>query len=178
MRDVIGHRHVIRCPHRASVAHQQAPLPEITAPGVASRILMSVQSEQVLAYRRSRRTISSNVVRLRPGHLPEAGDPGLGVEHAPAVPGLVLLDLVRQRRARPDQRHVASEHVPELRQLVEARLAQEAAERRHARIVGELEQRLAPAGLSLPLRLDELRDELADEARGRRSRASCGTSAS
>ncbi len=32
--------------------------------------------------------------------LPEPGDAGLGVEHAPAVPGLVLLDLGRQRRTR------------------------------------------------------------------------------
>src|SRR5918993_1187918 len=45
---------------------QQAPLPEKTARGVATRILMSVQSERVRTYLKSRRTMSSNVVRLLP----------------------------------------------------------------------------------------------------------------
>src|SRR4030095_13674489 len=45
---------------------QHAPLPDTTARGVASRILMSVQAELFFAYLRSSRTISSDVVRLRP----------------------------------------------------------------------------------------------------------------
>ena len=77
-----------------------------------------------------------------PGDLPETGDARLGVEHAAPVPGPVMLDLVRQRRARPNQRHLTAEHVPELRQLVEAGLSQHATERRHPRIVGQLEHRL------------------------------------
>src|SRR5712691_7097947 len=56
--------------------HQQAPFPAMTAAGVWSRILMSVHSERVRAYRRSRRTISSKVVRLRPVTC-----------HSPVIPG-------------------------------------------------------------------------------------------
>src|SRR5437870_597152 len=56
---------------------QQAPFPEMTAAGVARRILRSFQRERVLAYRRSRRTISSKVVRLRPATC-----------HSPVIPGL------------------------------------------------------------------------------------------
>src|SRR5438093_746188 len=37
------------------------------------------------------------------GHLPEAGDPRLRVDHAPAMPGLVLLELVLQWWPRPDE---------------------------------------------------------------------------
>ena len=44
---------------------------------------------------------------------------------APAVPDVVLVDLARERRARPDEAHLALEHVPQLRQLVDARPAQD-----------------------------------------------------
>src|SRR5881296_267994 len=56
---------------------QQAPFPEMTAAGVARRILRSFQRERVLAYRRSRRTISSKVVRLRPATCQSPVIPGL-----------------------------------------------------------------------------------------------------
>src|SRR3954463_8741196 len=49
----------------------------MTALGVASRILISAHNEIERAYRRSRRTISSNVVRLRPVTC-----------HSPVIPGL------------------------------------------------------------------------------------------
>ena len=52
-------------------------------------------------------------VDLRP-----AGDPRLDREPA-ALALVVLLDLHRQRRARADQRHLAAQHVDEVRQLVE-----------------------------------------------------------
>ena len=100
---------------------------------------MSVQSEWLLAYRRSRRTISSNVVRLRPVTCQSPVMPGFGLEHPPPVPAFVLLHLVRQRRPWPDERHVAAQHVPELRQLVEARVPQEWPIARDPRIVDELE---------------------------------------
>src|SRR5947209_6884301 len=45
--------------------------------------------------------------RCAPVDLRPAGDPGLHVE-PPALPRVVLLDLVAQRRARPDHRHVAA----------------------------------------------------------------------
>ena len=135
---------------------QQAPLPEITARGVARRILMSVQSE-----RRPRvaEVEPHHLVERRPaapGHLPQPGDARLGVEHAPAVPRLVLLDLVGERRPRSDERHLAAQDVPELRQLVEARLAQEPPDRRDPRVVGHLEHAVVAAVLArLSARLDE-----------------------
>ena len=53
---------------------------------------------------------------------------------------LVLLDLAGQRRARAHHAHVALEHIEELGQLVEGILAQKAAERGDARVVGDFEQ--------------------------------------
>ena len=44
--------------------------------------------------------------------------------------GLEELRLVLDARARTDERHLAAQNVDQLRQLVEARLAQQAAERR------------------------------------------------
>src|SRR5207249_7253915 len=75
--DVLPQLDVGRNAERFVSPHQQAPFPEMTAAGVARRILMSVQSERVLAYRRSRRTISSKVVRLRPATCQSPVIPGL-----------------------------------------------------------------------------------------------------
>src|SRR5207253_6082595 len=52
----------------------------------------------------------------------------------PAMPPVVRRHFLRNRRPRADETHVALEHVPELRELVERELAQHAADRRHARI--------------------------------------------
>src|SRR5438309_4489262 len=75
--DVLPQLDVGRNAERFVGPHQQAPFPEMTAAGVARRILMSVQSDRVLAYRRSRRTISSKVVRLRPATCQSPVIPGL-----------------------------------------------------------------------------------------------------
>ncbi len=56
---------------------QYAPSPLITARGVRIRILKSSQGDQDVAYRRSSRTISSNLTRLRPLTC-----------HNPVIPGL------------------------------------------------------------------------------------------
>ncbi len=48
----------------------------------------------------------------------------------PALARRVLLDLVAERRPRPDQAHLSAHDVPELRQLVDGRLAQHAADAR------------------------------------------------
>ncbi len=61
------------------------------------------------------------------GDLPEPGDAGFHGQ-PPALPALVALDLVGDRRPRPDQRHLSLEHVDELRQLVEGPAAQPAAD--------------------------------------------------
>ena len=49
--------------------------------------------------------------------------------------------LLDRQRPRADDAHLSGEHVEQLRQLVEAGAAQDAAERRHARIVAHLEHR-------------------------------------
>src|SRR6266550_8490789 len=68
--------------------------------------------------------------------LPQARDPRL--HEKPAVdPVAVLRDGVRNVRAGTDEAHLAAEHVPELRQLVEARLAKESADPRDPGIVGD-----------------------------------------
>ena len=64
--------------------------------------------------------------------LGEAGDAGLHVVAA-VVLGRVLLHQLRDLRPRADDAHVALQHVPEVRQLVQARRAQEAADARQPR---------------------------------------------
>ena len=110
-----------------------------TARGVASRIFTSVHREHDLRVSEiephhfvERRAAASR-------HLPESRDPGLRFEDAAAVPGLVLLDLVWEWRSRPDERHVSSQHVTELWQLVEAGPAQDVAKRRDPFVVDQLE---------------------------------------
>lgn len=70
--------------------------------------------------------------------LPHAGD--AGQDHAVlAEVFAVALDLGRDDGPRAYEAHVAADDVPELRELVEAGLAQEGAELRDARVVLELE---------------------------------------
>ncbi len=78
------------------------------------------------------RRLAAQAVHLRP-----AGDAGLdAVATQIAVDDLGIILVVRDCvRTRADQGHVALEHVYELRQLVEAGLAQEAADARHARVI-------------------------------------------
>src|SRR5438876_232036 len=93
------------------------------------------------------------------GDLPQSGNPGLYVEKAAAVPRLVLLELVGNRWPRADERHVSAQHVPELRQLVEAAVPEKASDRRDPWIVGELED-FGLTRLALAARIDEPRDVL------------------
>ena len=64
--------------------------------------------------------------------------PGVRSRRRRAPPRDVLVHVGRHR-PRPDEAHVTAEHVPELRQLVEARVAQETSEARDARVVLEQE---------------------------------------
>ena len=59
--------------------------------------------------------------------------PGLDLEPA-ALPLVVALDLVAERRARADDRHVAADDVPELRQLVDREPPQDRADARDPRV--------------------------------------------
>ena len=95
--------------------------------------------------------------------LPQPGDPGPDLE-AMRVPELVARGLER-RRSRADERHVAAQDVEQLRELVEARRAQEPSHPRDPRVVRDLEVRrrqhaeVCELGLEL-LRVGEHRPEL------------------
>jgi hypothetical protein len=67
-------------------------------------------------------------VDLRP-----AGDPRLDIE-AVALMFVLLVELISKRRARADQRHVATNDIPELRQLVEGQPPENATHPRDARV--------------------------------------------
>src|SRR3954468_2546431 len=88
-------------------------------------------------------------VDLRPSR-----DPGLHLE-PPPLPSRVLLDLIAERRSRPDHAHVAAQDVPELRQLVERELAQDAADARDPRVA-----RVDREARTLLLGVDDHRAEL------------------
>ena len=97
-------------------------------------------------------------------HLREAGQPGPHHEPLPVGGQLVreLGEEPRPDRPRPDERHLAAQHVPELRDLVELRRLQPAPDPR------VLE--LGPA--------DELLAEVGPEPRLGIAASACGTSAS
>ena len=70
-------------------------------------------------------------------YLPQARDAGFD-HRIEAEIGAVFFDLFGDDRPRSDEAHVAADHVPKLRQLIEASLAQEAADAGNSRIVAEL----------------------------------------
>src|SRR5437660_3291525 len=76
---------------------------------------------------------------VRPtSHLPKTGDPWLHRE-TNRVREAVLLHLARQRRSRTYQAHLPPEDVQQLRQLVQAGTAKNAADPSHPRIAAHLE---------------------------------------
>ncbi len=121
---------------------QNAPVPRITGAIVSARIRTSRPTERFSTYSRSTESRSSNVELPAPVDLHRAGDSRLDREPE-HVRGLVAVDELDLLGARADEAHVAEQHVDELRQLVEARPAQQPADARHARVVVELEHRLA-----------------------------------
>src|SRR5580704_4751224 len=68
-------------------------------------------------------------------HLPQACNTGPGFEQAPAVPNIVGLDFVWDRRPRSYQGHFAIQHVPELWDFIQARASHEFSDPGHAWIV-------------------------------------------
>src|SRR3989304_1444256 len=70
-------------------------------------------------------------------HLPEPRDTRCD-HRVETVVRPILLDLRGDDRPRADQAHFAADHVPDLRQLVEARLAGETSHSGPARVVAEL----------------------------------------
>src|SRR5690606_35931126 len=102
--------------------------------------------------------------RVPPLDLREPGD----ARHPLVTPSLlrrVAAEVLRQERPRPDERHVAADDVPELRQLVERERAEEPSEPRQARFVRlagrarphrpELEQREGAGVLADPERAEQ-----------------------
>src|SRR5215510_7162249 len=80
-------------------------------------------------------------------HLRPAGDAGLdAVPHAVERDALrEICDKARSLWTRPDEAHLAPEHIPQLRQLVDPRAANETAHRGHATVVRGCPLRLAVA---------------------------------
>src|SRR5581483_2801916 len=74
------------------------------------------------------------------GDLPQPRHPGQD-EVALAVPVLELHEIAQRQRPRPDERHLAAQHVQHLRQLVDRVAPQHAADRGDARVVLDLEKR-------------------------------------
>src|SRR5258707_4625370 len=77
---------------------------------------------------------------ISPADLPQTRNAWTHAELS-LVPQLVPLELVRKRGARSNEAHVALEHAPQLRQLVQAVLPEEPADARDARVVLDLEHR-------------------------------------
>ena len=80
---------------------------------------------------------SSDVLPRQPLTCAQPVMPGLDLvpQHVLRDAVLELLDEIGTLRPRPDDRHVAAQHVPELRQLVEIEAPQPAPDRRAARVV-------------------------------------------
>src|SRR5262249_16941468 len=72
--------------------------------------------------------------------LPQASDTGADTQFS-FVPQLVSRQLVRKSRPGPYETHVAFQHAPQLGQFVKAVLSQKSAERRHSRVILDLEDR-------------------------------------
>ena len=113
---------------------------ESTAGIVFSRIERSRKTDHCSRYRKSSRTRSSKSSSEPARDLPQPGDPR---QHQVAllVPLLEPLEVAHRQRPRTDERHLAADHVDELRQLVEREAAQEPPDPRQPRIVADLEQR-------------------------------------
>src|SRR5579864_8683232 len=69
---------------------------------------------------------------------PQAGQPGTHAQ-TPPLPRFVFLDFLRNGRPRADERHVSAHDVPQLRQLINAQLAEPSSQGSAARVVFHLE---------------------------------------
>ena len=78
---------------------------------------------------------------VAPAGLPFAGDPRFHAQ-APAVGHLTDgFHFVERQRPRPHQTHVPEHHVDQLRQFVDAELAQQGTKRKHPGITIQFEHR-------------------------------------
>src|ERR1700722_16692446 len=75
-------------------------------------------------------------------HLPQSCYPGPHFENPAPVPDIINLEFVWDGRTRADERHIAAQDVPELRQLIETGLPEESSNESHSRILDEFVNRL------------------------------------
>src|SRR5437867_10968036 len=104
---------------------------------------------------------------VAPRHLPRPRDSGLHIE-AGVMMFFVERHFRRQRRPRPDERHLTPQHIDELRKLVETRPPQPGAQPGDARVTQNLEEaaiginaaleQLVPMALSIRHHRPELED--------------------
>src|SRR5260221_11119388 len=73
-------------------------------------------------------------------NLPETRDPGFNVK-APELVKFVVVDLINRMRPRPNQAHLPTQHVPELRQFIEAVAADNSSATGDFGVVVDLEDR-------------------------------------
>ena len=93
-------------------------------------------SDQLSTYHTSVVNRSSHVLALRAVHLRQPGDAGTHVVTA-RLARRVVAQVLGQQRTRTHDAHLASQHVDQFGQLVEARRAQQATEARQALFVGQ-----------------------------------------
>src|SRR5262245_43949352 len=100
----------LSCDDRCGCRHQNLDVgPQRAVLGVAK-----VQTDHVIESRAA-----------AAGDLPQTSDARLCFEDPPAMPRLVLIDFVLERRPWPDERHVAPKHIQELWQFVQTGFAQQ-----------------------------------------------------
>jgi hypothetical protein len=89
------------------------------------------------------------VAKIEPNHiikacsasaanLPKTGYAWFHLDNPPAVPDIIDLEFVWYRRSGANERHLATQDVPELGKFIEACLSKEFANWRHARILRNL----------------------------------------
>src|SRR5262249_42241320 len=75
------------------------------------------------------------------------------------MPWLVLDDFVCKRRPWSDERHVTTQDVPQLRELVKTGLPQDATDRRNPWVISDFEQLVGPSFAGDAAGLDERADK-------------------
>ena len=139
--DELGEDHDERAdepePGRPPLRHSSARHPPVAplyvppnrASGVRSRIRRSTRGERCSTYHTSSSIRSAHGSVARPWICAQPVSPGR-TSSLRRCRSRVALDLVAERRARPDHRHVAAHDVPELWELVDRRPAQQASDAR------------------------------------------------
>src|SRR5216683_4870094 len=78
---------------------------------------------------------------VAPAHLPQARYARPHFQNSSPVPNVVNFKLVRNWRARANERHVSAQDVPELGEFVQTGLSQKSSDESHSRILHELVNR-------------------------------------